>query len=349
MNPRQVFVASLRREEVPYTPIWLMRQAGRYLPEYRAVREKHSFLEMCRTPELAVEVTLQPLRRFELDAAILFSDILIPLPPMGLKLEFFESKGPQIENPVSSMKDVENLRVANARQDTGFVGEAVRMLRKELGDEKALIGFAGAPFTLASYAVEGGHSKDYAKVKKMMWNQPEAFRLLLEKITDTVIDYLKMQLEEGADAVQVFDSWIGALTPMDFKEFAFPYLKRIFEELKQYNKPTIYFGTMTSGFFNYIKELGSNAVGVDWRINIDDAWKIIGDEKAIQGNLDPMVLYADREVIRKHAKDVLDRASSFSGHVFNLGHGLTPQTPIDSVAFLVDFVHEESEKIRNSR
>lgn len=346
MNPREVFVGALKRENVPYTPIWLMRQAGRYLPEYRKVREKYSFLQMCRIPEVAVEVTLQPLRRFELDAAILFSDILIFFPQMGLKLEFYESKGPVIENPISTADDVEELRVPSAREEIGFVGEAVRILRSELSDKKALIGFSGAPFTLASYAVEGGHSKNYIKVKKMMWNEPEAFSKLLDKITTTIIDYLKMQLEEGADAVQVFDSWIGALSPEDFKRYALPYLKRIFEELKGYGKPLIYFGTMTAGYFDLIKDVGSHAVGVDWRIDIDKAWEMVGFDKAVQGNLDPIVLYAEPQVIKNHAEFILLKVGKRNGHVFNLGHGLTPETPVDSVKLLVDFVHEKSAEIR---
>lgn len=347
MKPRDVFLSALRKKPTPYTPVWLMRQAGRYLPEYKEVREKYSFLEMCRIPEVAVEITLQPLRRFPLDAAILFSDILIPLPPMGLNLTFKESAGPVIENPISSPEDVKKLRVPSVKEEVSFVADAVSMLRKELGEEKALIGFSGAPFTLASYAVEGGHSKNYIKVKKMMWDEPEIFKELLEKMTETIIAYLKMQLEAGADAVQVFDSWIGALSPADFQDFALPYLKRIFDELRPYNKPLIYFGTMTAGFLTLIKEINADAFGVDWRINIVDAWDILGREKAIQGNLDPIVLYAGTGVIKKHVERILIEVGANPGHVFNLGHGLTPQTPISSVSFLVDFVHEYSSSIRS--
>lgn len=291
-------------------------------------------------------MTLQPLRRFELDAAILFSDILIFLPAMGLELEFYDSKGPVIENPIRTVEQIDGLRVPSVREEVGFVGDAVRILRAELGEEKALIGFSGAPFTLASYAVEGGHSKNYIKVKKLMWNERKAFEKLLQKITETIIEYLKMQLEEGADAVQVFDSWIGALTPEDFETFSLPYLKKIFEELRPFGKPLIYFGTMTAGFLNLVREAGSDAVGVDWRIDISSAWEAIGRDKAIQGNLDPIVLYANRETIEKHALSILEKVGNNPGHVFNLGHGLTPETPIDSVKFLVDFVHEKSAEIK---
>jgi uroporphyrinogen decarboxylase len=325
-----------------------MRQAGRYLPEYRQVREKYSFLEMCRLPDVAAEVTLQPLRRFELDAAILFSDILIPLPPMGIKLDFYESKGPVIENPVRKLQDIEALRVPDPYEDIGFVAEAIKLIKQELKDEKALIGFAGAPFTLASYVVEGGHSKNYIKVKQLMWNEPGTFDLLMEKITSTIIGYLSMQLEAGADVVQLFDSWIGALSPVDFETKALPYINRIFEALKKYKRPTIYFGTMTAGFLKLISQVRSSAAGVDWRVNIDEAWDMIGHQKAIQGNLDPIVLYAEGEVIKSKAEEILLRVGNRPGHVFNLGHGLTPETPIDSVKLLVDFVHERSAEIRNA-
>jgi len=348
LKPRDVFLASLKIEEAPYTPIWLMRQAGRYLPEYRQVRGKYSFLEMCRLPEVAAEITLQPLRRFELDAAILFSDILIPLPPMGINLDFYESKGPVIENPVRSTADIERLRVPDPYEDTGFVAEAIKLIKNELKNERALIGFAGAPFTLASYAVEGGHSKNYIKVKQLMWNEPEAFQTLMDKITETIIGYLSMQLEAGADAVQLFDSWIGALSPKDFEQLALPFINKIFKALKKYGKPTIYFGTMTSGFLNLLAGVESTAIGVDWRINIGEAWNTVGHDKAIQGNLDPVVLYAEKEVIRAKAEDILLQVGKRPGHIFNLGHGLTPETPIDSVKFLVDFVHDRSSEIKKA-
>jgi uroporphyrinogen decarboxylase len=337
------------KKETPYTPIWLMRQAGRYLPEYRAVREKYTFLEMCRIPEVAAEITLQPLRRFELDAAILFSDILITLPPMGIELDFVETKGPVIENPVRNENDIRSLRVPDAFEELKFVGDAIKIIKEKLAGKRALIGFAGAPFTLASYAVEGGHSKNYVLIKKLMWNQPYLYRELVDKITDTVIGYLKMQIESGVDAIQLFDSWIGALTPADFQEFALPYIKKIFSSLKDYNVPLIYFGTMTSGFFEFYREIPASAFGVDWRIEIGKAWDVIGRDKAVQGNLDPIVLYAQRNVIEEHAKRILDDVGISTGHVFNLGHGITPGTPIESVQILVDFVHEYSQKIRNER
>lgn len=337
---------AIKCESTPYTPIWLMRQAGRYLPEYQEVRKKYSFLEMCRLPEVAVEITLQPLRRFDLDAAILFSDILVPLVPMGLDIHFEEGKGPVIFNPVVKMKDAENLRVINSREEVSYVGETVAALKKELKARKALIGFSGAPFTLASYSVEGGGTKDYKKIKKVMWREPETFHLLMEKITDTVIDYLRFQIRSGADAVQLFDSWVGALSPRDFREKVYPYVGKIVDTLSTEGVPLIYFGTMTSGFFYDIKMLNVDCVGVDWRIDIDKAWELIGGNKAIQGNLDPMVMFSDRETIAETAADILERTGERSGHIFNLGHGIMPGVPVENVEFLVDFVHNKSSEIR---
>jgi len=343
---RDVFLRALRREPVPYTPIWLMRQAGRYLPEYRAVREKYSFFEMCRIPDVAVEVTLQPIRRYELDAAILFSDILVPLVPMGIDVEFSEGKGPQILNPVREEADVRSLRVIEAREDVPFVSEALRRLKEELKGDRALIGFSGAPFTLASYAVEGGHSKDYKLIKTLMWTRPDLYAAMMETFTDTVIEYLSLQIESGADAVQLFDSWVGNLSAADFRTNALPYVRRIVEALKQYGVPIIYFGTMTGGFFSDIATLPVDCVGVDWRIDIDRARDIIGHDKAVQGNMDPVVMFADASAIKAAAADVLRRVGTETGHVFNFGHGIMPGVPVDNVAILVDFVHTESAKIR---
>lgn len=347
MKRREVFLKALRREPVPYTPVWLMRQAGRYLPEYRRVREKHSFLEMCRTPEVAAEITLQPLRRFELDAAILFSDILIPLPPMGINVEFVESKGPVITSPVRTIEDIRRVRVMNGDEDTPFVGEAIRLIKEELGDERALIGFSGAPFTLASYSIEGGHSRNYIEVKKLMWNEPSAFDELMEKISQSIISYLSHQIESGVDAVQLFDSWVGVLDPADFEARVFPYISTIVDALRsKYNVPVIYFGTMTGGLLDTISRLNVDAVGVDWRVKIDEAWEVIGHDKAVQGNLDPIALYADLSVLEEKATDILRRVGSRPGHVFNLGHGVTPQVSIEAVDFLVNHVHNKSAEIR---
>lgn len=348
MERRQVFLKALKREPVPYTPIWLMRQAGRYLPEYRKVREQYSFLEMCRTPEVAAEITLQPLRRFELDAAILFSDILIPLPPMGIEVEFVESKGPVITNPVRTVEDIKKVRVMSGDEDTPFVGQAIKIIKEELKEERALIGFSGAPFTLASYAVEGGHSRNYIDVKKLMWNEPEAFNELMEKTSQSIVSYLSHQIESGVDAVQLFDSWVGVLDPADFKEYVLPHLSFIVDALKsKYDVPVIYFGTMTGGLLDTISQLNVDAVGVDWRVRIDEAWQIIGHDKAIQGNLDPVALYADFSVLAAKADDILERVGARPGHVFNLGHGVTPQVSIEAVDFLVNYVHNKSTEIRS--
>lgn len=323
-----------------------MRQAGRYLPEYRKVREKHSFFDMCRTPELAVEVTLQPLRRFELDAAILFSDILVPLVPMGIEIDFEEGKGPQIRNSVSRLSDIERLKVINAEADVSYVGETLKRLKEELKGERALIGFSGSPFTLASYAVEGGHTKEYKKIKSLMWEDRGAYELLMQKISETTIEYLSFQIECGADVVQIFDSWVGVLSPKDFRENVLPYVKNIVEKLSPKGVPIIYFGTMTSGLFEDIKTLPVTAIGVDWRIDIDRAWEIIGYDKAVQGNMDPVVMFSDKKAIENSAGDILERIGNRCGHIFNFGHGIMPGVPVENVEFLVDFVHNKSAEIR---
>lgn len=347
MTSRDVFLKALRGEPTLYTPIWLMRQAGRYLPEYKEIREKYSFFEMCRLPEVAVEVTLQPLRRFDLDAAILFSDILVPLVPMGLDVRFEEGKGPVISNPVRTMKDAEKLRVINSQEDVPYVGETIVTLKNELKDEKALIGFSGAPFTLASYSVEGGGSKDFRKIKTLMWKEPNVYHLLMEKITETVIDYLRLQIRSGVDVVQLFDSWVGILSPQDFREKVFRYVERIVQALSSEKVPIIYFGTMLSGLFFDIKNLDVDCVGVDWRIDIDKAWEILSDRKAVQGNLDPLVMYADRKTIEEAAGAILEKVGARSGHIFNLGHGIMPGVPVENVEFLVDFVHNKSSELRS--
>lgn len=337
---------ALNRQEVPYAPIWIMRQAGRYLPEYREIRKNYSFFEMCRTPEVAAEITLQPIRRFELDAAILFSDILVPLPPMGIDVEFVKGKGPQINNPIRNYKDIEKVKTINSEKDVSFVGDAIKIIINKLNSERALIGFSGAPFTLASYSVEEGSSKNYKNIKKLMWEQGDAFKAFMDKITDVVIDYLSFQIKSGVDVVQLFDSWVGILSPRDFRSFVLPYLKKIVRELKPSGIPIIYFGTMTAGLFGDIRQLDVDAVGVDWRIDIDRAWDLIGKEKSVQGNLDPMILYSGKEAIEKAAEDILIRTGRKKGHIFNLGHGITPGVPVESVEFLVNFVHNRSGELR---
>jgi uroporphyrinogen decarboxylase len=332
------FLRACRREPVDRTPVWFMRQAGRYMAEYRALRAKHTMLEVCRTPELAVEVTLQPLRAFAFDAAILFSDLLVPLAPMGIPFDFLASEGPVIETPVRSARDVAALRRFEPREELGVVLEAIRLLRREL--KVPLIGFAGAPFTLASYAIEGGRSSHFALTKGMMYGDPPAWHQLAALLADVVADYLRAQVEAGAQAVQLFDSWIGALDEADYREFVLPHVRRIFDGIADLEVPKIHFGTGTAHLLSLQREAGGTVIGVDWRTPIDEGWKRAGDGVAVQGNLDPTLLFAPRERLLARVDDVLRRAGGRPGHVFNLGHGILPGTPVEAVRAVVDHVHE---------
>ena len=323
-----------------------MRQAGRYLPEYRALREKHDMLTMCRAPELAVEVTLQPLRRFDLDAAILFSDIMIPLRGMGVDFEIKESVGPVVANPVRNQRDAEMLRVIEPERDVPFVIEAVRLLRRELEGKVPLIGFAGAPFTLASYIVEGKPSRDLLRTKNLMYCDPAAWHTLMDKLAETVSAYLLAQIRAGAQAVQLFDSWVGALSPRDYREYVLPHSKRIFDALAQTGVPRIHFGTGTAMLLELMKEAGGDpstgsgqlVIGLDWRVPLDQAWNRLGDV-AIQGNLDPAVMLTTPDIVEKEARAILAQVDRRRGHIFNLGHGILPNTPIENVERLVQVVH----------
>lgn len=337
------FLKACRKEEVDCTPVWMMRQAGRYLEKYRKVREKHSFLEMCKTPELAVEVTLQPFELIDLDAAILYSDILIPVEAMGIDLEFIESKGPVIHNPVRTGKDVKALKIIDPEESVPFVMEAIRLLRKELEGKAPLIGFSGLPFTLASYMIEGSGSKNYLEAKSMMYNAPELFHELMRKITDTVIAYLNAQVDAGAQAIQVFDSWVGALSPLDYKNYVLPYSKQVMKGIRD-GVPRIHFGTGTAGFLDLLKEAGGDIIGVDWRIDLNRAWEVLGDDVGVQGNFDSSKLFGTKAVIEEAVKDILDKAGNRPGHIFNLGHGIQPKTPPENASFMVDKVHELSKR-----
>ncbi|MBI5236804.1 MAG: uroporphyrinogen decarboxylase [Deltaproteobacteria bacterium] len=335
------FLKACRLEKTGYTPVWLMRQAGRYLKEYMAIRSKHSFLEMCRTPELACEVTLQPLRRFELDAAIIFADILLPLGGMGIDLEFAKNEGPVISNPVRNLKDIEALRVINPEEHVPFLLQAIRLVKKELNGKAPLIGFSGAPFTIASYIIEGEGSRTYIHTKELMYKEPEAWRLLMDRITESLSLYLNAQIDAGAEAVQVFDSWVGCLSPGDYREFAFPYTKRLIASVKK-RAPVINFSTNTGAYLDLVRDAGGDVVAVDWRVRLDSAWKTIGYALAIQGNLDPAVLFGGSDTIRKKVKEILGMAGGRPGHIFNLGHGILVGTAVDNVKALVDAVHELS-------
>jgi len=334
MNDR--FLRACRREPVDRTPIWLMRQAGRYLPEYRALRERHDMLTMCRTPELAAQVTLQPLQRFDCDAAILFSDIMIPLTAMGIDFKIVESVGPVVANPVRDLRGASALRVIEPEADVPYVIESIRILRREL--KVPLIGFAGAPFTLASYIVEGKPSRDLLLTKKLMHCEPAAWQMLMDKLADTISAYLLAQIHAGAQAVQLFDSWIGALSPRDYREFVLPYSEKIFDAVAASNVPSIHFGTGTATLLELMKEAGGTVLGIDWRVPLDQASQRLG-EIALQGNLDPAVMLTSPEVIEKHAREILGQLNGRRGHIFNLGHGILPNTPIENVERLVEVVH----------
>jgi uroporphyrinogen decarboxylase len=330
-------------ERVETTPIWLMRQAGRYLPEYRRVRSQFEFLTVCKTPDLAVEVTLQPIRRFGFDGAILFSDILIPVEAMGLDVQF--TPGPEIHPPVRSAADVQALRRPDPTEDLSFVLETIRLLRRELPAPVSLLGFAGGPFTMAAYMVEGEASKDFIVLKSLMYREPVVFHALMEKLSLVISDYLSAQIEAGAQAIQLFDTWAGALSPRDYGEFVAPHVRRIVERVKTPGVPVILFGTGTGGLLELMAGTGPDVLGIDWRTSMKDARRRLGPDLPLQGNLDPAVLYAPLDIIQARAREILLDAGDHA-HVFNLGHGVTPETPVEGVAELVRFVHEEGRRLR---
>ena len=341
MNER--FLKACRREPVDCTPVWFMRQAGRYMAEYRALRAKHSILELCKTPELAAQVTLQPIDRFPLDAAIIFADILLPLEPMGLRLEFAEGEGPVIHNPVRDQADVERLKVIDGGE-LEYVAEAVRQARRALNGRVPLIGFAGAPFTLASYAIEGGSSRNYLLTKQLMYCEPKAWHQLMDKFARVITGYLRRQIKAGAQAIQLFDSWVGCLSVGDYVEYVLPHVQLIFEGLKREGVPMIHFGTGTSAMLRQMRDAGGDVIGVDWRIHLDEAWATVGHDVAVQGNLDPLTLFAPLHEIERRVADILRRAGGRPGHIFNLGHGILPMTSIEHVAATIDMVHKLSQR-----
>jgi uroporphyrinogen decarboxylase len=332
------FLRACRREPTDVTPVWFMRQAGRYMPEYRAIREKRTLLEICKTPELAVEVTLQPLR-LGVDAAILFADILLPLEPMGAAFEFAKGEGPVIFEPIRARADVERLRVFAPDEGLGYVLEAIRLLRRELDGKTPLIGFAGAPFTIASYLIEGGKSSNYQRTKNLMWSEPETWAALMTTISENIRAFLRAQVAAGAQAVQLFDSWVGALSPEDYRQSVSPYVSRILRDLEATGVPVIHFGTNTATLLEAQRDAGGTVLGVDWRTPLSNAWQRIGYDRAIQGNLDPLLLCAPRDVAERRTRAILAEAGGRPGHVFNLGHGIVPETPADNVKAIVDLVH----------
>jgi uroporphyrinogen decarboxylase len=336
------FMRACRRESVPYTPIWLMRQAGRYMREYREVRARTSFLELCKTPAMATEVTVTAAERLNVDAAIIFADILLIIEPMGIDLEFAKGEGPTIHNPVRGARDVERLREVEHMEALDFVFEALRLTRRALPRNLPLIGFAGAPFTLASYIVEGGASKNYLHTKALMYGDGGAWHAMMSLISRALTRYLNAQVAAGAQALQLFDSWVGCLSPDDYREYVLPHTRSIIRNI-QPGTPVIHFGTGTAALLELMREAGGDVIGLDWRVDLQDAWQRLG-EVAVMGNLDPVQLFANPDFIRARAAHILSRAAGRPGHIFNLGHGILPETPVDNVIALVDAVHELSSK-----
>jgi uroporphyrinogen decarboxylase len=343
-----LFLRACKRQPVERTPIWIMRQAGRYLPQYRAVREKADFLKMCKTPELAAEVTIQPVDIIGVDAAIIFSDILVIPEAMGIKLEMIESKGPKLYDPIRNENDVNKLKTIDPTKDLKYVLDAVSLTKKELNGRVPLIGFAGSPWTLMTYMVEGGGSKSFSEIKKFIYNQPKAAHLLLEKISNAVADYLSAKIEAGANAVQIFDTWGGLLSQPDFEEFSLRYIQKIISQIKRKDEPVIVFAKGVHYSLDKIASAGADVIGLDWTMNLGEARKLVGDKVALQGNLDPTILYADKEKIKEEAINVLKSFGSGNGHVFNLGHGILPDVNPENAKYLVDIIKTESGKFHQN-
>lgn len=342
MGRESRFLLACQRKKVDCTPVWFMRQAGRYLPEYRRLREKYSMLEMVENPAIAAEVTLQPLYRFDLDAAIVFADILLPLPVIGVEFSFIEGVGPRIHQPLREPEGLDQIHTGNPESELAFVADTIAMVRGKISPGKAVIGFAGAPFTLASYIIEGGHSRNFLETKRFMYSRPDSWKDLMSRLTEVTISYLKMQIRAGAQAVQLFDSWVGTLSPLDYSRYVKPFTARIFTSLEDAGIPLIHFGTGTSGFLEEMRSAGGDVQSIDWRIPLGSAWEKIGFDTAIQGNLDPLAMFAPPEVLREKVREVLAEAGGRAGHIFNLGHGFLPQTPISNVELVVETVHESS-------
>jgi uroporphyrinogen decarboxylase len=337
-----VFLQACRREPTPYTPIWIMRQAGRYQPEYRALRERVSFIDLCKTPELACEVTVRAVEQLGVDAGIIFADILLILEPLQIGFEFTDDRGPRIHDPIRRAAQVDAIpERIDAAGSLSYVMDAIRLTRQEL--KVPLIGFAGAPFTLASYAIEGGGSKDYHEAKKLMYSDESLWNAFMSRLATAIADYLTAQIEAGAQAVQLFDSWVGCLSPSDYRRYVLPHTKAVFDALPK-GTPAIHFGTGNPELYPAMKEAGGDVVGIDWRISLDRAWSLLGDGIGLQGNMDPAALLARTDVMRARASEVLQSAAGRPGHIFNLGHGIMPQATVDQARALVDHVHEASQR-----
>ena len=344
MTGAERMLAACHLQPVDATPIWFMRQAGRCFPEYRKLREKYEILTIAKTPDLCVQVTLLPVKRLHVDAAIMFADIMLPLEGMGVPFHIEPETGPIIADPIRTQADVDRVRVIEAEEATPYVFEAIKLIRRELGDTAALVGFSGSPFTMACYMIEGHPSRDYARAKSLMLGQPELWHRFMDKVTEVVVRYLRAQAAAGIQVAQLFDSWVGILSPQQYERFVLPYSRRIFAEMRDIGIPTIHFGTGTAALLDLMVDAGSDLIGVDWRVPLDRAWAQIGYDHGIQGNLDPTMLLAPFQVSQEGARDILHRANGRPGHIFNLGHGVLPDTNPDDLARLVEFVHQESSR-----
>jgi uroporphyrinogen decarboxylase len=345
--PESIFVKACNGLPVPTTPVWFMRQAGRYMAEYRAVRKHHSLVEICKTPKLAAEVTITAAEALEVDAAIIFADLLLPLEVMGLDFRFEAGEGPVIDKPLREPGDVDDLRTDRAAE-LGYVSESIRLVVKHFGPKLPVIGFCGAPFTLASYMIEGGGSRNYVETKKMMYRSPQAWDQLMSKLVSVLAEYAAEQVRAGADAIQIFDSWVGCLSVEDYRHYVLPRTTELVQRLKRTGVPIIYFGTDTTTLLPGMKETGADVIGIDWRIPLDKGWVLVGNKGAVQGNLDPVLLFADWKLLKARTEDVLKRAGGRPGHIFNLGHGILPNTPVENVRAVANAVHEFGAKFKTA-
>jgi uroporphyrinogen decarboxylase len=339
------FLRACRGLPVDTTPVWLMRQAGRYMPEYRAVRRKHSLLEICKSPQLAAEVTITAAEALGVDAAIIFADLLLPLEVMGMSFRFAAGEGPVIETPLRTEQQVAALQT-NRADELNYVAEAIRLVAKHFSERIPVIGFCGAPFTLASYMIEGGGSRHYIETKKMMYAEPKTWERLMHALVTVLTTYGAQQIAAGAASFQVFDSWVGCLSPADYRQYVLPHTRELISKLREPGVPVIYFGTDTATLLSDMQQAGADVIGLDWRIPLDEGWSRLDNRGAVQGNLDPVALFAPWPELRARIEDVLRRADNRPGHIFNLGHGILPETPVENVKALVEFVHEHSAKMQ---
>jgi uroporphyrinogen decarboxylase len=346
--PDSLFVRAAKAQPTERTPIWLMRQAGRYMPEYRAIRKQYSLIEICKKPAVAAQVTIEAAEILKVDAAIIFADLLLPLEVMGLPFHFAAGEGPKIEKPVRTAKDITSLRTDRAAE-LGYVAEGIKLVCKHFGDSLPVIGFCGAPFTLASYMIEGGGSRNYIHTKKMMYSAPAAWNELMKKLVSVTAEYSAEQVRAGADTIQIFDSWVGCLSVEDYRRYVLPHATDLVKCLQKTGVPVIYFGTDSSTLLPAMQETGADVIGLDWRIPLDTGWQTLGNKGAVQGNLDPVLLFADWKEVKARAEDILRRAAGRPGHIFNLGHGILPETPVDNVKALCDYVREHSAEFKTER